>query len=150
MKLLREDSKAIGFDLSFSSPVIGGLLFAEERMIDPRHSRPIDVHRWSDHPEVNALVLSLWEQHFQKEIEGQKRGPKPKTRHRDQFKVLLLDLYVAWQQDPELSIGVHLNNSEWKTNSRYNALHLSKVIVVYIHISDKQKREIVDAIRLPR
>jgi hypothetical protein len=99
----------------------------------PRHSRPIDVHRWSDHPEVNALVLSLWEQHFQKETEGQKRGPKPKTRHRDQFKVLLLDLYVAWQQDPELSIGVHLNNSEWKTNSRYNALHLSKVIVVYIH-----------------
>jgi hypothetical protein len=23
---------------------------------NPRFSRPIDVHRWSDHPEVKALV----------------------------------------------------------------------------------------------
>jgi hypothetical protein len=23
---------------------------------NPKYSRPIDVHRWSDHPEVKALV----------------------------------------------------------------------------------------------
>lgn len=49
------------------------------------------------------------------------------------LKVLLLDLYVAWTTDPELSIGLHLDNNEWKTQSRYNALHLSKVIVEYVH-----------------
>jgi hypothetical protein len=29
--------------------------------IDPHHSRPLDVHRWSDHPEVNVLVREVWE-----------------------------------------------------------------------------------------
>ncbi|NOX40908.1 MAG: hypothetical protein GXP05_10445 [Alphaproteobacteria bacterium] len=102
-------------------------------MLDPHHSRPIDVHRWSDHPEVRALINDLWDRHFQPWATKSTRGPKPKTRHKDQLKVLLLDLYVAWTTDPELAIGVHLNNSEWRTNSRYNALHLSKVIVEYVH-----------------
>ena len=30
--------------------------------IDPNHSRPIDVHRWSDHPEVNGLMGEVWEE----------------------------------------------------------------------------------------
>lgn len=103
------------------------------RQIDPHHSRPIDVHRWSDHPEVGSLIDNLWAAHFQHFAAKSTRGPKPKTRHKDQLKVLLLDLYVAWIEDPELSIGVHLNSSEWRTNSRYNALHLSKIIVEYVH-----------------
>lgn len=28
---------------------------------NPRHSRPIDVHRWSDHPEVKELVDRIWD-----------------------------------------------------------------------------------------
>ena len=28
---------------------------------DPWHSRPIDVHRWSDHPEVAELVDRIWD-----------------------------------------------------------------------------------------
>ncbi len=76
----------------------------------------------------------LWATHFQHFAAKSTRGPKPKTRHKDQLTVLLLDLYVAWTTDPTLAIGVHLNNSEWRTNSRYNALHLSKVIVEYVHL----------------
>ena len=29
---------------------------------DPDYSRPFDVHRWSDHPEVNGVVDDLWEE----------------------------------------------------------------------------------------
>lgn len=29
---------------------------------DPWHSRPIDVHRWSDHPEVKGLVDHIWDE----------------------------------------------------------------------------------------
>ncbi|NIZ63528.1 hypothetical protein DL239_21460, partial [Sedimentitalea sp. CY04] len=103
--------------------------------LDPHHSRPIDVHRWSDHPEVRVLVDRIWDEHFGKfhEPEQPRRGPKPKTRHKDMLKVLLLDLYVAWTTHPDLSLGIHLNNSEWKTLSRYNALHLSKIITDYVH-----------------
>ena len=28
--------------------------------IDPDHSKPLDVHTWSDHPEVNRLVDNVW------------------------------------------------------------------------------------------
>ncbi len=28
---------------------------------NPWHSRPIDVHRWSDHPEVAELVDRIWD-----------------------------------------------------------------------------------------
>ncbi len=45
--------------------------------IDPHHSRPIDVHRWSDHPEVNTLVGEVWEEVFGREVEERARpGPK--------------------------------------------------------------------------
>lgn len=101
--------------------------------INPRHSRPIDVHRWSDHPEVNGLVKEVWEEFFGKEKEGPKPGPKPKTRRREMLKVILLDLYVAWVTDPELSIGVNLNYKKWIAGSRYNALHLTRVVPDIIH-----------------
>ena len=50
---------------------------------DPRYSRPLDVHRWSDHPEVKALVGDLWEGYLPEEITGKvgekkRTGPKPK------------------------------------------------------------------------
>src|SRR6056297_4155534 len=95
---------------------------------DPRHSRPIDVHRWSDHPEVNDIVDTLWREHFG-DLERKSSGPKPKARIRDQLKVLVLDLYLAWATDPELSIGVPMSVGAWNTSSRYNALHISKMII---------------------
>lgn len=102
-------------------------------MIDnPWHSRPKDVHRWSDHPEVKALTERVWEEGLLHDSEGGV-GPKPKLSFRKQLRVLLLDLYVAWLEDPELSIGVSMSNNAWKTGSRYNALHLSKQIPNIIH-----------------
>jgi hypothetical protein len=72
---------------------------------NPRHSRPIDVHRWSDHPEVKALVEDIWENHLPWQITGKtegkaKTGPKPKSEGKNQLRVLILDLYVAWLDDP--------------------------------------------------
>ena len=49
------------------------------------------------------------------------------------LKVVLLDLYVAWTTDPELSIGVDLNLRKWVAGSRYNALHLSRAVPGIIH-----------------
>jgi len=109
---------------------------------NPKHSRPIDVHRWSDHPEVKALVDRIWDGYLPPEIvgkQGPRTGPKPKTSFRKQLRVLILDLYVAWLDDPELSIGVSMSSNSWQTNSRYNALHLSKKlipIITALHAAD--------------
>lgn len=58
---------------------------------NPWHSRPIDVHRWSDHPEVKALVDRIWDQYLPEEVVG-KPGPKPKLSFRKQLRVLITAL----------------------------------------------------------
>lgn len=72
----------------------------------PWHSRPIDVHRWSDHPEVAPLCDRIWDEYLPSDKTS---GPKPKTAFRHQLRVLILDLYVAWLEDPELCIGVSMS-----------------------------------------
>ena len=69
---------------------------------DYYNSRPLDVHRWSDHPEVNSFVNRIYEE----QIHYPGENARIKKKH---LKVVLLDLYVAWSEDPEQSIGVHMS-----------------------------------------
>jgi hypothetical protein len=85
---------------------------------DLAHSRPLDVHTWSDHPEVNAFVDHIYAHHF--------KGGNANIRKRH-LKVILLDLYVAWTQDPTLKIAYSRNVNQYEPGSRYNALHISKM-----------------------
>jgi hypothetical protein len=91
------------------------------------------VHRWSDHPEVVKLVEGIWTGNALDSLIS-KKGPKPKRAFREQLRVLILDLYVAWLQDPDLSVGVSMDSNAWKTGSRYNALHISKKIRDIINV----------------
>ena len=36
---------------------------------DYEHSRPLDVHRWSDHPEVNTFVDDIFNTYFKKKTD---------------------------------------------------------------------------------
>jgi hypothetical protein len=104
-------------------------------LINPSYSRPFDVHRYSDHSEIGNLVEAIWIANFSDRhcAISRKGGAKPKSDYKQQLKVLILDLYVAWKTDPGLSIGVHLSNTAWHTGSRYNALHLSRQIPKLVH-----------------
>ena len=100
------------------------------------YSRPLDVHKWSDYPEVNSFVDQIWDDflatHFP---DSTGRGKRPKGPKKQQFKVLLLDLYVAWKEDPDLLIGVSLRKGSYKVGSRYNRLHISEAIIdVILHL----------------
>ena len=101
--------------------------------IDPNHSKPLDVHTWSDHPELNKLVDELWFQVVQPALRG-KSNNKGKSDPKRQLKVLLLDLYVARLDDPNLCIGVNRNSNAYKVDTRYNALHISRKIVSLIDV----------------
>jgi len=97
----------------------------DEVQRDLDHSRPLDVHRWSDHPAVGDWVYRFWDEHLAARFPKQTRGRQQATEDKYQFKVLLLDLYVAWREDPTLLIGVGKTNSAYSAGSRYNALHIS-------------------------
>ena len=93
--------------------------------INTAYSRPLDVHRWSEHKEATKLRDYIWDMHFAEEFPAVVAGKKPKADYRKQFKVLLLDLYVAWIEDPDLSIGVAMGKGAYKEDSRYNKLYIS-------------------------
>ena len=101
--------------------------------IDPDYSKPLDVHTWSDHPEINKLVDALWFQVVEPALGG-KSNNKGKSNPKRQLKVLLIDLYVAWLDDPSLCIGVNRNSNAYKVDTRYNALHISRKIVSLIDV----------------
>src|SRR6056300_406714 len=100
------------------------------------NSRPLDVHIWSDHPEVKQLIDLLWSvfvEAFPEHV-AVKRGTKPKADNKTQFKVLILDLYVSYLEDPLQWIGMHQSPTQFEgVNSRYNALHISPILITYRH-----------------
>ena len=80
-------------------------------------SRPLDVHRWSDHPEADRLVDEVYAGHF--------KGRRSSIE-RKHLKVVLLDLYVAWLEHPDLKIAVSMRPAAYKAKgNRYNKLHIS-------------------------
>ena len=69
---------------------------------DLNHSRLFDVHRWSEHPEVNALVDRLYEVHIRCLEPTDRKRTQDKNPYRKALKTLLIDLYVGWVDDPLL------------------------------------------------
>ena len=70
------------------------VLSTSSLFIELINARPLDVHTWSDYPEVNLFVDDIYSS--LSSVEGNERINKKL------LKVLLLDLYVAWCADPEL------------------------------------------------
>lgn len=96
--------------------------------IDRWHSRPLDVHRWSDHPEIKALTEQLYLECGINSLD--KAGNrKPKKTAKDMLRVLLLDIYVAWLNDPSLSIGFSKDNNSYSTGSRMDRIHIGNNII---------------------
>ena len=87
------------------------------------HSRPFDVHTWSDHQEANEFVDRIYKKHFSDPLSNIQR------KH---LKPILLDLYVKWREDPTLLTGIHRGRSHYLAGSRYNELHISYRVIAVI------------------
>jgi hypothetical protein len=98
-------------------------------------SRPFDVHTWSEHPEVHLLVDAVWDEHFAAQFDPNtgRQGRRSTSHPRRQLQVLLLDLYLAWKTHPGMSIGIGMSNRSYQSSSRYNALHISPVMIRLVH-----------------
>ena len=92
------------------------------------YSRPLDVHRWSDHPESSKFVNQIYDEWFEHD------APDITKKH---LKVILLDIYVGWKTHPETTIGIAMSQTYYRANSRYNALHISsKTITITKRLID--------------
>src|SRR5690349_16944653 len=86
----------------------------EQKPINPLdNSRPLDVHRWSEYPEVKNVNKELCEELG--------LTTKKELTH---CRVLLLDLYHCYLFDPTIYIGVSLNSRSYEMDERYNKLFI--------------------------
>lgn len=92
------------------------------------HSRPLDVHRWSEHPEVNGFVDTIYSDHF---------GPKASRVKKKHLKLVLLDLYVAWSLDPAMKISVARDNNAYFPGTRYNELHITRKTIEVVDVLEE-------------
>jgi hypothetical protein len=84
-------------------------------------SRPLDVHRWSDYPEANDVVSRAASILFE---------DKATSIQRKHLKVILLDLYVAWLEHPDLKVALPMSSKSYKAKgNRYNALGISSLAI---------------------
>ena len=58
--------------------------------INRDHSRPLDVHRWSAHPEATKLRDTIWNQYFKEKFLIGGQGNKAKSEPRKQVKILFM------------------------------------------------------------
>ena len=104
---------------------------------DCQHSRPLDVHRWSEHPEANKFVNFVYENYLDDQRSENKRIQKA------HLKVVLLDLYIGWLNDPDLNIAVHMTDGAYSDGtvftfekgkkSRYNELNIKVSTISIVH-----------------
>src|SRR5687767_11500593 len=94
----------------------------EEQAVPATASRPFDVHRWSDYPELRNCLTELIRELEGLESRGRQRGEGERKKFREAVRTLVLDLYVAWKTDPNLLVGIPLSNRSYTTKSRYQAL----------------------------
>lgn len=85
------------------------------------YSRPLDVHKWSDHPEVNEFIDAIYAKFFEGRF-----NERIRKKH---IKIVLLDLYVAWRLDPQLRTAFHRNVDHYNAGSRYNELNISRTTI---------------------
>ena len=110
-------------DLS-KEPIVSDNLYPIDRFA----SEPLDVHKWSDHPEIKELVDTLYQDLSFNELESRSNN-RGKISVKAMLRVLLLDLYVRWIKDPNLATGFQKAMRHFKPNSRYNGLFIGRKMV---------------------
>ena len=105
---------------------------------DYQHSRILDVHRWSEHQEANLFVDEVYNSFLNRQ---EQENARIKKKH---LKVVLLDLYVAWLNDPDLNIAVHMSPAAYSNGtvfssgkSRYNELNIKVSTIDIVHRLDE-------------
>lgn len=105
------------------------------------NSRPFDVHRKSEHPEVDEAVAHV--------LSVMGVTPPRQQKYRDDFllnlKALVLDLYVAYLQGPHMWVGIPMKRANQIT-ARFKALRLSGVTIAK-HVKSIETTGLIEVVK---
>ena len=91
----------------------------------------INIHACTNEPSLITWVDAHWDQYVAIKYpeNPSRRGPKPKAKTQDIFRVLFLNLYAVWQEDPVGCLSFPRGENYYRVNTRYNKLFVSKKII---------------------
>ena len=81
--------------------------------IDRYFSEVLDVHTWSDHPDIKDLTNLIYDELGCAELQSRSNN-QGNISVKNMLRVLLLDLYVRWLTDPNLATGFHKHPRNYK------------------------------------
>ena len=73
------------------------------------YSRPLDVHRISEYPEVQRMITYLFDEMKSSGLIGK----SPKDKILKHLKVVVLDLYIAYLSDPLTYLGYSRDRNKY-------------------------------------
>ena len=89
------------------------------------YSRRLDVWKWGDFPEINDLVRDVYDTYYA-DLHTRKDAIQRAKKH---LKVLLIDLYVAFIDDPKLMIGLPMHPDAYSKRSNWRSIHITSMII---------------------
>jgi hypothetical protein len=85
------------------------------------NSRDLYAWRISDYPEVKSVLNYIFD-----EMKSETRiGKRYAKKYRDHIRVIVLDLFVAKQNDPALYITCSKNSNDYRPGTKYHRMYLS-------------------------
>lgn len=96
---------------------------SEAVAVDWDHSRPLDVHKWSDAPNVDDAVAHIMVE-AKTDLDAQTSNARIRADLRTHLKVIVLDLFIAWSDDPTLCLTYSRRRCSYGPGTRYRKIHL--------------------------
>ena len=98
------------------------------------HSIPLNKYIWSNSSESRELVNKLWNAGFTDlDPKPGAKGRRPFTPIKDQLRVILLNLYKMWHDDPNLCLGVAMSKSSYRSPRVKKGINLSALVIDLIN-----------------
>ncbi len=91
------------------------------------NSTRLDVHRWSNYPEVNKAVNAIYD-----DLRNDPAFGGNERLRKKHIKVVILDLYANWLANETRYIAYSRSKNDYKGKSRYNRLHISFLTVAVV------------------
>lgn len=88
------------------------------------YSRRFDVHKWSDYPQVKKLTAKLYNEIVVTETLKKARTAKDAKKLERTLRIVLIDLFAAWQEDENLYIAYPRGSDLYNDDTRYANIYI--------------------------
>ena len=96
----------------------------KEKAKELANASPLDVFVWSEYPAVKKMFKKVYEEVLGYENRGKSRAKDVEDRFKSTLRVVLINLFVAWEVDSKRYVAYSRNKMSYMGESRYRRLFI--------------------------